>query len=69
MAKAKEYIRLEFPDKWKSLVNGNEYLYSEYSNIDAPKNGYLALPKEGYPYKLLYRKNEKLSHLSLLVQK
>lgn len=42
------------PLYWKSLVTEKEYLYSEFTNIDKAAHGYFPLPKDEYPYTLVY---------------
>lgn len=56
--KSKDYMPLEEPKYWKSLVTEKTYPYLEYSNIDETKQGYLPLPKDGYPYTLIYEETK-----------
>ncbi len=56
--KPKDYYRKSEPDNWKSLVTGNLFPYSEYSNIGVDKLGYKALPKNEYPFTLVYKKTK-----------
>lgn len=45
------------PTHWKSLKTENLYSYTEYINhgYGGEKMGYLDLPKEEYPYTLIYQ--------------
>lgn len=42
------------PTNWKSLKTGNEFPHSRYTTYETDRNGWLALPKDQYPYTLLF---------------
>ena len=42
---------------WKSIHTGKEYPYEAYSTHETPRYGKLPLPKEGYPYTVIFQKN------------
>jgi hypothetical protein len=52
-------MKREKPKYWKSLKTDIEYQYSDYSNIEEPKMGFLPLPKDGYPYTIIFEETNK----------
>lgn len=55
---AKDHLPIEEPTHWVSLKTSNAYSYNEYAPVDEPKKGWLPLPKEGYPYTLMYEETK-----------
>ncbi len=62
MAAAKDFEPPEIPSHYLSTVSGKEYVYTDYANIDEPKRGFLPLPKDEYPYTLIYKINPKANY-------
>ena len=51
------------PRSFKSMITGNEYDYNEYSNHGQGGNykGYRDLPKDEYPYTVIYNENSTMA--------
>lgn len=51
------------PEYFKSLVTGNTFLYEEYANhgYGGLKHGRKDLPKDEYPYTILYNENSAMA--------
>lgn len=47
------------PKCWKSLVTGNEFDYETHANIEEQRGIKKPLPKDEYPYTIIYKEPEK----------